>query len=543
MQWHSAEAVKTGGAEVLWWSDHTFLFDQSETFSVDFRSGVVDLNTLDVIEMSMSNNPRQVTWLDSQLDGGSPTVSVLPDGLLIQLRSDATSVWRSLAYELKGPGSRGIILGLRLPRPISSGAKLDIQVLSNEPTEDSFIEINVWLAWHHETIPVQHRLSYQIVSNLSEPVFETVSEAEVVIRIPYDPSGNYTLDLLEAGSRLRYGDDNTISRISVGVAARGGASVEALFQDLALRSIHPEPLHQLEVIKAFAQRYERAMNLHEYVGVEFGGSLSPHLNAFVPDGIQSEDLLAVPSEVEVADWIERVHDRGGVVSFNHPFGTRSGDIKGQSERELALSEVAAELVSNRVLGADILEVGYLDRGGLTLQEHLRLWDILTANGIFIVGTGVSDSHGGFWKRLPNPIVSWVYSDSDSAHDLVAGLKAGRVFFGNPFRWDGTFAVGVGERLMGDRAPVQETPLPLRIDLNPWPGDFEVRLVQGLIEPSQTVHYLHQGTPVTRNRTIAIDVSRPSFVRLEVYEHPWLGKRRPVLFSNPVVFLESLESPP
>jgi hypothetical protein len=172
------------------------------------------------------------------------------------------------------------------------------------------------------------------------------------------------------------------------------------------------------------------------------------------------------------------------VSFNHLFGT---DMERDRQDVLTVErrpreELLAELVGHRLYGADLLEVGYRDRGGHDLADHLWVWDRLAEADLFPVGTGVSDSHGGpeqRWTGGGNDLVSWVLAPTPSAADLVAGLAAGRVAFGDLERFDGRLDLEsergfrMGQVLVTDRAEVRVRAVVEGVgELVPhWVGDF------------------------------------------------------------------------
>ena len=81
-------------------------------------------------------------------------------------------------------------------------------------------------------------------------------------------------------------------------------------------------------------------------------------------------------------------------SYNHPFGTTSGPTLTGAAYTTRLSAVAAALLANRAYRADLLEVGYEQRGGMTVAGHLALWDILLTAGVKVMANGVSDNHAG-----------------------------------------------------------------------------------------------------------------------------------------------------
>src|SRR5262249_43344870 len=140
--------------------------------------------------------------------------------------------------------------------------------------------------------------------------------------------------------------------------------------------------------------------------------------------------------------------------YNHMFGAarESGVTRSKPPREPETREsILAELWESRVFGADILEVGYRQRGGRPLEDHLWVWDELGRRGLFLVGTGVSDSHGGTeqrWRTAPNNFLSWIYARSPEKADLIEGMRAARVFFGDIVLFDGSVDLvsGRGHRM-------------------------------------------------------------------------------------------------
>jgi hypothetical protein len=465
MEWHSTEAANNAAADVLWWSDHAGVFDLTWDIAVDFSQGTLHPETLDLTDLASPKNITAVTWLDSEQFGGSPAVSHDPDGLRVELTADPGDAWQRLRYLLKSNHISGLVKGFRLPRPISSGAKLEVHIEGVDPGADSYISVEVWLSWHHIPQPVQQRIEYRIVPNSTEFGRALLSEDTLLIFVPYSPSGIYSFDLLDAAQNFKDGDDNTVQQIALGVASRKGSTISATFVDLRLSSTHPKALHQLKMMRRFATRYEARLNLREHLGLEFAGGSGTHLNAFIDEDLSSLASLATEFRIgQVDTWVNEVHALDGLVSLNHPFGTNSGtgNLLDEGERRLVLAETADELVGNRAYGADLLEAGYLARGGLDLQDHLDLWDILTAQRIFLTGTGVNDSHGGFWsgEMRPNPFVTWVYSPSTETSDLLAALEAGAAFFGNPFYWGGRFAFRVGPFLMGEHGSTGDDRLAL-----------------------------------------------------------------------------------
>jgi hypothetical protein len=276
------------------------------------------------------------------------------------------------------------------------------------------------------------------------------------------------------------------------------------------------------------------------------------MNAYFPDSTQTFESVSLDRNMQRDRWVAAVHRRGGLVSLNHPFGAslrprRSEGTyypSGLSVRDLwkgATSveeadfwDVAKPILDDDGLGADILEVGYLFRGIGSLKDHLRLWDLALANGINLVGNGASDSHGGKWgpEMVPNPFASWIWATSKGADDLLRGLKAGRVAFGDPFLWRAEFAFGVDDAIMGDTLLIDHSPVTGWIHMVPPRDDIDIRLIQVEIKKGSELAVIRDESIEYDRYGIEIEVDRPCFVRTEIYR----DDGTPLVFSNPVFLI-------
>lgn len=146
--------------------------------------------------------------------------------------------------------------------------------------------------------------------------------------------------------------------------------------------------------------------------------------------------------------VEAAHARNGLVSLNHQLGASFlGPNEGNQKREagerlrflVGLADESFMLPGGEVIyfrpahGVDLFEAGYRQRGGSSLEGHFWLWDELAKRSVFLVGTGVSDSHSMALHTEadnPNNFVTWVYSASDSKRDLIEGMRKGRAYFGD-----------------------------------------------------------------------------------------------------------------
>ena len=313
------------------------------------------------------------------------------------------------------------------------------------------------------------------------------------------------------------------------------------FDDLRIeQELSGEPVfdRQRKLIEAVGRDYPK---LHQLQGVE-ASWVGHHLNEFSVD-TRLVDYAALdeerPADETPRDWRERVtrrvveeiHARGGLVSFNHMFGTMMEGKEQRASREQVLDELLAE----RVYGADILEVGYRDRGGHPLADHLWVWDQLARSGLFLVGTGVSDSHGGpsqRWRTDQNNFVSWIYARSPGKEDLIAGLRAGRVFFGDIVLFDGTVdlttsrGARMGQIVVRD-ATVASEQVEVRID-GLATGD-SVRLI---VSGDETARWTAAGPSFVQQHEVALLPERPTVVRVEAYAADGTAK----VLSNPITFV-------
>ncbi len=552
MQWHSHFADQTG-SNVLWWSDHSEMFDLRSSLSIDLArpasSGPPDQRELrqaghagDVggaLAIELTDAPEEdVEWIRRQHDKIPGRVS-----LVARSRPDSRA-YSEVSYMVKGP--KGLPRGFLLPRPISSGAVLALDLRAWATGPDALLEVQVGLSWHHRGEARRHVLRYRLSSEVTPPSRSVPTEGTVLVTVPVGGERQKVLlDLQNDASLLEDGEDNTITSIEIRLSARQGSRATVEIFGLELSSTRPEPEHQLAEIRRFASAYEQEYGHAQHVGVEFlsEAAKTVHLNAFLPDAALTGSLASGDEATwrDPSEFVRRVQSAGGVVSFNHMFGTRVGSAKPPWQATLSRRKVA-ELVRNRAYGADLLEVGYTDRGGVGLEYHLRTWDALTASGVFLYGNGVSDTHGSEWgpSMRPNRFATWIWSEGVTSEQLIAATRKGRMVFGDPFAYAGRFYFRIGEAEMGDRVRVRKTPQMLRIGVD---EQFDLRkhkvlLVQGRIRPENPAElYFDQGADgdhrreVRPDREITVDVSQPCFVRLEIHDRDG----NPLRFTNPIVF--------
>jgi hypothetical protein len=197
--------------------------------------------------------------------------------------------------------------------------------------------------------------------------------------------------------------------------------------------------------------------------------------------------------------------------------------------------MADYLLLHQAFGADILEVGYDSRGGCDLEHHLETWDKLTANGLFLYGNGVSDSHGGLWMEQSSVYHTWIYADGNSEEELLSALARGKMCFGNLALFQGSFWYKIGNLEVGDRGFSHTNLIAPDFHLTSAPPGSKIRITQGLLDSKPDVTYIYRDLEIDMNAIPLIDCTKPSFVRFGVYD----ASGNPLIFGEPVVIFGTL----
>ena len=155
----------------------------------------------------------------------------------------------------------------------------------------------------------------------------------------------------------------------------------------------------------------------------------PHLQWLVGRPVPLDyDYAKWPNSVEVLKAINGVHQGGGLLQYNHPFGAEaSGSFTDQN----ALLTQAVNLM--KTCGAwpllDLVEAGYQRRGTNTnmasLDTHLRLFDLLARARRYVTCTGCTDDHEGLigsWSSRTNRYATGIWAPSLSDVDVKAARR-------------------------------------------------------------------------------------------------------------------------
>jgi hypothetical protein len=180
--------------------------------------------------------------------------------------------------------------------------------------------------------------------------------------------------------------------------------------------------NQAAIVSAYRSRYS---GVTAYRQIEIGRDL-PHFNPFgMAQWLPDYSKFSTDHDTLYRQLVARIHARGGIASYNHPFGANDGPLLSGPEQVAKRREVFASMNAMHVFGADILEVGYTIRGNVSAATHVDLWDTFSRNGTFLTGSGVSDDHGGrSWAGHANGFFTGIWAASRTDAALAAALQAG-----------------------------------------------------------------------------------------------------------------------
>jgi hypothetical protein len=545
---HGREALGLG-VDVLWWSDHDFrITSYRHVTRFGFEGPTEPLDRDEAWSPLTPNEARRHKRVRPI------SRRCIPESEARFVAGDAAQGERSLRLSARGPGPEfaGCLHSVTADRalatrPLASQVALELDVFAESLGPDARAVVELELSEH--ALPgldgyAPLVLRYELAPEGAEPAGRGAVRALplaiatgrwVHLRLPVSRDAERTFPEVAAG-------DDSLRQIRVGVESRRGATAAARFDGLRIEQEVAGPA-AFDVQREVIERVARARpGLVQLQGVELSYELR-HLNVFGAEPLrldydalvrESGLLAGDPPRVERARFrrwatrraVEIAHARGDVVSYNHPFGVTWAGAEPRQSR----AEVVRSLAAERVYGADLLEVGYRDRGGHDLADHLGVWDDLAGLGLRPVGIGTSDSHGGTWRGDPNGFVTWIFAASPERAALVEGLRRGRVFFGDPTRFDGSLDLwSASGAVMGQIVVTDRNADEVRIDAAGLvPGD----LVDVVVSGAPAARHVAEGERLHVAHPLALAPGEDAFVRAEVRD----AEGGPRAFSNPIHFV-------
>jgi hypothetical protein len=444
------------------------------------------------------------------------------------------------------------------------GQTWDLEVFPAQISSDAWLELLVTLSYRpamNGRVADRYQISYRFGLDGPTRVAQGILG---VVSVPVT-TGQWNSVHLDPLADIKalwpdiVAEDNSSYDFYWGSTSRNGATAEGYFDyhrfnrdPAALAADAPLQLQQ-QLLARYQSAYPTVATMQ---AVEYS-YYAHHVNGFgpvqhlpqYPDG----DRVNPPNNPGFAKVISgQVQAAGGVSSYNHPFGTSTSKPWPLDQQDATRRKTAATMLGTRANDANLLEVGYAQRGNLSLAQHLSLFDTMWRNGLWMTGTGVTDdhfAHAGTWLKGVNRFITTVWSTTAQVSDLLAALKAGRAFC-----WDLPFFKGGALDLMVDGvAPMGSISVrpgadqrQLTIVAVGVPAGGSVAVVRGLIDyagpsypdpASQVVATVPAADLATGSATVAIDTTASCFVRVTAFTSTGVA----VAFSNPVGLLR--EAPP
>lgn len=484
------------GFDVAWFNDHDWrrhrlLFRQSYSF------------TANEVQFGGTWNVPRIASTGSLAAGSggtlvtSPVTATDPATQKGSLRLRATSTGTALAsvrHRIAATGSSRANFRGRI-----AGRTIAVDVLPSTGGPDAWGEILLRLS-HHPAAGGRrggvYTLLYRLRSDVAARATSSTGIAGFVdVPVTLGLWQTVTLDPVADAAAI-WPDvqavDNSLNEIEFHAVSRRQQGAEYFFG--YLRFVEDSGYDPVGLESALLQRYAADVGVLGLNGTEI--SLAQHLNQYGGpqepfDYGQVTSLRANLGDLRTA-IVQHIHGLGGLASINHPF--KAGDTGGQG----TVATVAGGLLSIGAAGADMIEVGYANKHGGDLAEHLAVWDTLSRNGLFLTANGVSDDHSGLnWAGQVNRFYTAAWAANPTETDLLGALARGRGYVGHLGSFGGTIDMVVdGTAPMG--AVVVGTPRDrtLHIDATGLPAGGAVQVVHG------TVDRAGAGTPAPNSAVIA-----------------------------------------
>jgi hypothetical protein len=264
-----------------------------------------------------------------------------------------------------------------------------------------------------------------------------------------------------------------------------------------------------------------------FPSIEIGRSV--HLNGYPASQFIPDQALNTPATLDefYRRAVAEIHDRGGLLSWNHPFGAEIGAPLSAAEQATKRRRVFDSMLSKGLYGADIIEVGYAVRGQVDTAAHLALWDTFSRRARPLTGNGVNDDHDAVaWGTLANGFSTGIWSGTTDHASLMAGLRSGRAFTAHT----GRFRAAVLDLLVDGAVPMGSMTVSgavsrrLEIQAANLPSNSRVALVAGPVDytgrdPATTVLESIPASSFGSSAIVSrsIDTSRSCFVRTQVHD--------------------------
>lgn len=528
-----------GVIDAIWWTDHDWrIAAYTYVDHFDFEDNLVIFSKSP--GQGQGEDSVRQSWdrqqVDHSLNGFEANFTAQQARMGEKsLRVQATAAkgdWQQLRYVFRTDRNREI-------SSLAMGVKLKLAVFPEAIGADARVVLSVLLSQHPPDY--RGRIDYVITTDpaaypASQPTTTApVAGDEIPVRVvPVNVAAragqwnDLEIDLSNDAERLQLGGaDNSATEISLAFEARNGAPLLTHIDAFQIeRRVTGQELLDWQR-KTVAQFGDNPVN---YVGQEI--SFGSHTNAYGVK-VPLADQKANPNGLEHEAAVRFVHEHGGIISLNHVYGP--GGLAGVRDHTKApenqkFERITARLREQHCYGADLLEVGYLERY-YSLSAFTQLWDLLSSDQTYITGIGVSDSHSNTigWMKGPNNWITWVYAKSIAEDDLIEGLRTGRAYCGDPTRFNGRLDIVTPEGFqMGQVVVTKHAKQQVTVRVEGGREGQKARIYcdgKGLSEHELVDGHLEQ--------TFEIATDKPAFVRFELRD-----QRGVFALSNPLYFAPS-----
>jgi hypothetical protein len=529
------EAKRTG-YDVLWLTDHPEILNIAN-LKIGFRGSSVspDYHSIDLVRNARPDwfpSQAAIVWVNS-----SPTIAVNDDTLEILAFSIDSSAPSSVDVRIVSKAGDSLVHAWEFARPLLSDVTMCIPLGVVNPGPLTAGLLTVRLGYHPTVDGEGHYAALRYV--LGPGVFDSTGVTTISAGLLGSVVTRKCFPLTLDAKQIEGGTDNTVSDIILSFRNLG-TDTRIYVGPIELTSGVRDSRANWARLRALADSLQNLYRLRVLLGSEIVPTLA-HLNGFIAD--QSADVVEALSSYAggLTGYAGRVHAKGGLVSLNHPFGLSHVLDETTPAR---LGAVVDSLLALKAWNADLLEVGFLKRGGASLSLHLILWDRLGLSGLPLCGVAGNDSHGGVWSdSMPyTPFATWIWADTIAPAALLNALRNCRAYIGVPYsRKVDIDLVAMPVRLSTSDASIWGDKLARMGDRNVPPGvwrvgarvrgapsNYTVLIHRAHLEANEVAYETFRG-PI--NEAHDVDVQAGDLIRAEVHG---VGEFQTFL-SNPIWF--------
>jgi hypothetical protein len=431
MEWLTHEARRLG-YDVLWWTDHLDILSVGD-LNVLFRGARISTDQDSVRLANVTRPDWAPSFWSARTFNASRLVSLAGDTLLLRAIPDDAGAPSAATLRLRSDAPWGnAVHAYEFARPLMSGTTLCFDASIEGAAAHTSMQLDLRLSYHNlGTGSGRFRTLRYVLGDSAANVASDSTEVLQIRGAALSPSMNTICLPVSADARRAGGGDNTPSDLQISLTHPAPEGTTLRMLGLTFHSNVRTPSANWSYLRAIADSVEQKMGVRQLLGAEYSPP-TVHLGGHIAEqSYVAASILFSPGSHTT--FVSRVHQAGGVITYNHPFGW-DGDLR-PGPSDARLQAVRDSMLSLEAFGADLLEVGYPQRGGVDFRTHLKLWDELGVRGLPLCGIGSGDSHGGFWGEGMNvgPFGTWVWTENLTAATLLSRLRDCRVYFGVPHR--------------------------------------------------------------------------------------------------------------